>query len=49
MRRKKKIRKPRRRSLPRDAANRRSGAGKHTDKRFRRNQKRRKYNAWEGW
>lgn len=46
---KKKIRKPKRRSADALAAGIRSGAGKHTDKRFRRNKKRRKYNVWEGW
>lgn len=46
---KKKIRKPKRRSAPAVAAIFHTGAGKHTDKRYRRNQKRRKYNAWEGW
>ena len=47
---KKKIRNPpKRRSASAVAAILRSGAGKHTDKRYRRDKKRRKYNVWEGW
>ena len=41
--------KPKRRSAFALVAILRGGAGKHTDKRKRRNKKGRKYNAWEGW
>ena len=44
-----KKKKKKRRSAVAVAAILKTGAGKHSDKRFKRNKKKRKYNPFDGW